>query len=305
MIGDGHGKIQIFNASSSQLSLVRSFKAHWSGIYFIRQSPFNPNYVATSEDKTVKVWNLSSPTNWTLIRAFSQNSSVYAMNWIDADTLALGGPADYIWSLYGPYTIKIWSLSTGQMKRTISVPYYYVYLLELLSNKIHLAVGGGFAIYDINIYNINDGRLVSTLRGHSYYVNDFVQISNSNLLASASGDGTVRIWNLTTNECIFSLLGHRGGALNLKQITPNIIASTDGDSSINLWDVSNVRLIRTLTGRETLSGMYLEVINNGQTLVSSEYKTIKLWNWTNGECLQTLKTDIWISIRALAVVTNG
>ncbi len=96
------------------MSLVKSYKAHSSSINRIKQSPFNTNtnYVATcSADKTVKIWNVSSSSfNWSLFTTYSQHSSSVAdFEWLDNDSLA---SADY-------QTIKLWSPTTGQTKRTI------------------------------------------------------------------------------------------------------------------------------------------------------------------------------------------
>jgi WD40 repeat protein len=92
------------------LSLVNSFQAHSDEIIKIKQSPFNTNYVATcSEDRKVKIWNVASSSNWTLITTYSQHSDdVRALEWLDSDTLA---SADQ--------KIKLWSPTTSQTKRTI------------------------------------------------------------------------------------------------------------------------------------------------------------------------------------------
>jgi WD40 repeat protein len=261
--------------------LVNSFKAHSSQIERIKQSPFNTNYVATcSYDGTVKIWNVSSSFNWTLITTYSQHSSgVYPLEWLDNDTLASGS---------SDQTIKLWSPTTGRTKRTIKTN-QSVYSLKLLNTNIHLAAGLGYQSGDINIYNINDGNLVSSLKGHSSYVNDLVQISNV-LLASASSDGTVRLWNLTTNTCKFILTGHTSSVEGLKQITPSILASGSNDRTIKLWNITTGQLIRTLTGHT--SGIYWSVdLLNSQTLVSGSWdQTIKLWNWSTGECFSTIQT---------------
>jgi WD40 repeat protein len=213
------------------------------------------------------------------------------LEWIDIDTLATSG--------YSDGTIKLWSPTTGQTKRTIQTNANgFVYSFKLLNTNIHLAAG--LATGDINIYNINDGSLVSSLKAHTYYVEDLVQIS-ADLLASSSSDQTVRIWNLTTNTCKFILTGHIHRVFGLKQITSSILASGSHDATIKLWDITSGQLIRTLTGHT--DGIWYSVdLLNSQTLVSGSWDgTIKLWNWSTGECLSTIQTT-GSRISSLAVI---
>ena len=127
------------------MSLVNSFQAHSDCIKRIKQSPFNTNtntnYVATcSNDRTVKIWNVSSSFDWTLITTYSQHSSwVYGLEWLDKDTLASGSLDK---------TIKIWSPTTGQTKRTIQTK-QYVFSLKLLNTNICLAAGLGNGVINI------------------------------------------------------------------------------------------------------------------------------------------------------------
>jgi WD40 repeat protein len=284
VIGDWNGQIKIYN----QNYLVNSFQAHSKAINRIKQSPFNTIYVATcSSDETVKIWKVSSSFNWTLVTTYSQHSFwVYALEWLDQDTLASGS-----------YDIKLWSPTTGQTKRTIQTN-QWVSSLTMLNTNIHLAAG--LLNGDINIYNINDGNLVSSLKGHSWPVYDLVQIS-ADLLASSSWDQTVRIWNLTTNTCKFNLTGHTYGVVGLKQINSNILATGSYDYTIKLWDIASGQLIRTLTGHTDYIYWSIDLLNS-QTLVSGSWdQTIKLWNWSTGECFSTIQTP-GSYIYALAVI---
>jgi WD40 repeat protein len=255
------------------LSLVNSFQAHTSYVNRIKLSPFNTNYVATcSDDYTVKIWNVSSSFNWTLITTYSQHSSyVISLDWLDKDTLASAGFSDQ--------TIKLWHMATGQTKRTIQTN-QNVFSLTMLNNNIHLAAG---SYGDINIYNINDGNLVSSLTGHTDSVNDLVQLSDD-LLASSSSyfDETVRIWNLTTNTCKFILTGHTRGVRGIKQITPSILASGSLDTTIKLWDITSGQLIRTLEGH--IGQIFWSVdLFNSQTLVIGYWRSInQIMEFVNG-----------------------
>ncbi len=304
-------EIRVYN-SESLLSLVNSFQAHSSNILRIKPSPFKNddilfrNYVATSGFE-IKIWNVLSATNWQLIQTYSDKSmSSIPMEWLDAFTLASGNGFNG--------AVKIWSVSTGQTKRTINTTFRSgVDCLKLLSNKLHLAVGGYISARgEIQIYNINDGKLISTLSGHTGAVYDLIQINNENTLASSSGDKTIRIWNLTSNECKFILKGHTDWVVALKQINSQILASLSLsiDNTIKLWNISTGELIRTLASHKNSLAWSLDLLNNKllseggerstSLLSSSRDKTIKVWNWTTGECLQTIFTDL--EIDSLAVV---
>ena len=54
----------------------------------------------------------------------------------------------------------------------------------------------------IKIYNSRTAREVATLIGHDDIITDLCIIQPGRTLASASFDGTVRVWNFRTGECI-------------------------------------------------------------------------------------------------------
>ena len=70
-----------------------------------------------------------------------------------------------------------------------------------------------------------------------------------------------------------------------------------------MWNIQNGSEIRTLKGHTSDILWSLDLLNDGQTLVSgSEDKTIKLWDWTTGECLNTIETGL--KIWSLAIIKN-
>ena len=271
---------------------VPSFQAHSSYINRIKQSPFNNQYVATcSYEGTVIIWNPN--TNWTLIRNYTGHSSSYVdgLEWINEQTIASGG-ADQ--------TIQIWSISTGITNRTINVG-DAVSSLKMLSNGFSLACGTGSG--SINIYNIRTGSLISTLTGHTIYVNDLI-IINDSTMASSSRDQTVRIWDLITNTQKLILNNHTNEVVGLKLLSFDILGSASLDSTIKVWNTTSGELIRTLANHTGWIQWSLDLLSDGQTLVSGGYndQTIKLWNWKTGEYLNTINTGL--GIRSLATIKS-
>jgi len=50
-------------------------------------------------------------------------------------------------------------------------------------------------------------KRLKTLTGHTDAVGNLAYLGN-NLLASASSDHTIKIWNIETGECLMTLTGH-------------------------------------------------------------------------------------------------
>jgi WD40 repeat protein len=272
-------------------------------IWRIKPSPFiNSNgrrYVATAGgDGLVGVWD-STNDAYDLIWTRYYSSWVHAIEWIDKDTLASVGDADGV--------IEIWSIISGEIKQSIDLGHpaspIIVRSIKLLSNGIHLAAGlmNNENNVNITIYDINTGDKVAILLGHTDWINDMIQISDSDLLASSSFDNTVRIWNLTTNECKFVLQGHTSLVYGLKQLSKDVIASGDTVGIVILWNITSGALIRNLTAGGDIRWS-LDLVDP-QTLVSgSWFGAIMLWNWSTGELLNTTFACRFCNFYSLAVV---
>ncbi len=272
--------------------LLNSFQAHTKEINRIKQSPYNNDFVATcSYDYSVKIWNRSNSSSWTLIRTYTNHTqAVLGLEWINEETIASGSDDK---------TIKIWSISTGQTKLTIS-HVAKVFSLKLLNYSLACGLGNG----NILIYDINNYSLISTLSGHTSFVSDMIQINFFDLLASSSGDGTIRIWDLIRNTIKFNLTGHTQAVYGLKLVSSDLLASGSFDNTIKLWDIKNGQLMRTLTGHTNSIYQSVDLLIDSQTLVSgSEDQTIKIWNITTGACLTSFNTSL--KIRSLTLLKSS
>uniref|UniRef100_A0A3P8TTU7 Bromodomain and WD repeat domain containing 1 n=1 Tax=Amphiprion percula TaxID=161767 RepID=A0A3P8TTU7_AMPPE len=103
----------------------------------------------------------------------------------------------------------------------------------------------------VKIWSSFDGRLHSTLRGHSAEITDLAVNYENTLIAAGSCDKTIRVWCLRTCAPVAVLQGHSGSITSL-QFSPfakgskRYMLSTGTDATVCFWqwDVHNINFDR-------------------------------------------------------------
>lgn len=72
------------------------------------------------------------------------------------------------------------------------------------------------------------------LEGHSAAIYKIIEMM-SGMIASASADKTIRIWNIDNNNCYKKLEGHLSQVWFIIQLTNGCLASSS-DSEVRIWD---------------------------------------------------------------------
>ena len=138
-------------------------------------------------------------------------------------------------------------------------------------------------------------QLKATLEGHTDLVWSVAFRPNGVMLASASWDQTVRLWNVNTGQLLHTLTGHTNDVMSVT-FSPDgqTLASASWDGTIRLWNPNNGKLKRTLTGHR--GGVASVIFSpDGRTLASgSADRTIRLWNAQTWKLEKTLTghTDV-------------
>lgn len=129
---------------------------------------------------------------------------------------------------------------------------------------------------------------LQTLEGHSHTVNQTAFSHDSTLIASASSDRTIRIWQLNTSMCTQKLVGHTEG-VNSVAFSHNsrLLATAAGDATVRVWCTKTGDCLQTYTGhrRGVLSAAFSR---DSQRVASVALDgTIQVWGADTGACLQT------------------
>ena len=99
---------------------------------------------------------------------------------------------------------------------------------------------------EVNLSDVTTGANIATL-GHETSVTSVSFSSDETTLASGSGDGTVKLWNVATGHNITTLDGHTDWVSSVS-FSPDgrTLASGSWDKTVKLWDVATLQNIATL-----------------------------------------------------------
>ncbi|MCH5372342.1 MAG: WD40 repeat domain-containing protein, partial [Planctomycetes bacterium] len=158
----------------------------------------------------------------------------------------------------------------------------------------------------IVIRDVRSGRSIAELLGHDGTVSAVAFSPDGKRLASASADGTARVWNLVDSGSPERWKGEHPGEVT------SVVFGSDGndlftgssDRVIRHWDLSTDAAgsePRTMAGH---TGPVTALATLGATLISaSEDGTVRWWKSADGSAIR--RVDHGAAVRDLAVSGDG
>ena len=137
---------------------------------------------------------------------------------------------------------------------------------------------------------------IRTLVGGGSEVSEAVFSPDNTLVAAASPDGVIRVWQVSDGTQRFALEGHTA-AVNSVAFSPDgaLLASGSNDRTVRVWDLADGSEVRTI--RTNLSGRALNVAfsPDGSTLAIGGHYCV----------VEVRRTFSWLLTRTISLPTCG
>lgn len=302
---------------------IRTFKGHSADVTSVAFSPDGKRLATASFDKSVKIWDVDAAREVQTLQesgrapfslAFSADSQWIATAghdgtakiW-DADTgrghltldgpsgsrscVALGPNGKQLATGYSDGSVRLWDLETGNALWTVQTHNAMAGVTALVfsSDGAYLTTASGWKYgpgtgdNEAKIWDVETGRLVRTLEGHSHWICSVAFSPDGRRIATISRDGTAKIWDRDSG---LDLLTISGGA-------SAIAFSPDGrriaGPAASIWDAYNGDRLVSLHGSE-ISVYSVAFSPDGKRLVTGGWdKMARIWDAETGREILTLK----------------
>ncbi|MFB2969678.1 WD40 repeat domain-containing protein [Aerosakkonema sp. BLCC-F183] len=150
------------------------------------------------------------------------------------------------------------------------------------------------------------GVLLRTFTGHISAVNAVAITPDGRRFVSGSSDRTLKVWDLQTEQEVFTLSGHVNSVESIA-ITPDgkKVISGSWDSTLKVWDLQTGEELFTLND-DTGGIQFISITPNGKRVISGSWGKIrKVWNLETGEEVFTFAVSTGMKNEAIAFTPDS
>lgn len=235
-----------------------------------------------SEDHSIKKWNIESGicTNLAIPKE-DVNSLIY--NPKGDVLLSASGWEAKGYDIAEKYIKRI-KLNSGNIKFSTVYQNKNAYAIFSVDNQYFAEAIG--TTNEIRIWSVELGQCIKTFQGHSDRITCLLFHPNEECIISASEDGTIRIWNIDSEECL--LLIDNYYSISCVDLSPDgqSIVSSSADCAIKIWDIRNGQCVKTFKGQNRWYNSLFFSPNGNLLMVAQE--DIRIWDINSERCIMTI-----------------
>lgn len=137
------------------------------------------------------------------------------------------------------------------------------------------------------LFSVGQGELVMTGEGHKDWVSSISWHQNGNLIATTSGDTTVKIWDVSKEQCQHTFTDHTQATWS-SAWTSDFLITGSMDHTCRLFDIGSWRSRQTFRGHvDSVNSVAFQPTNPCLICTGSGDKTLSMWDIRSGLCVQT------------------
>mmetsp|Transcript_40530 Transcript_40530/g.97826 ORF Transcript_40530/g.97826 Transcript_40530/m.97826 type:complete len:912 (+) Transcript_40530:60-2795(+) len=220
-------------------------RGHAYGMRCMAYSPDGVVVCTGGEDGKIKLWNATSGFCYVTFEQ-SHQAPVTAVCFANSSVVLTA-------SLDG--TVRAHDLHRYRTFKTLTTPTPVQFLSLAVDPSGEIVTAGSMDPFHIYSWNLQTGKLLEVLTGHSGPVCNIAYQQSGGTLASASWDGTVKLWDLYKGNIPTESLQHTSDVVCVacrpdgKEICSGMI-----NGILTFWDVENAKLKYEIDGRRDITG---------------------------------------------------
>lgn len=242
------GQLLVYEWQSE--SYVLKQQGHFDSMNTLCYSPDGSRLVTGSDDGRLKVWDVASGF---CLMTFTEHSAP-----VTQVQFAKKGQVLFSSSLDG--TIRAFDLIRFRNFRTFTATSRIQFNCVAVDPSGEVVVGGSQDSFEIYVWSVQTGNLLDSLTGHEGPVSCLSFGQENLVLASASWDKTIRIWNIFSRNQTVEPIEVQSDVLSIS-MRPDCkeLAVSTLDGHISIYDIEDAKQLHLLDGRkDIINGRYLE-----------------------------------------------
>ncbi len=250
---------------------------------WVRSVAYGPEgqLVSAGADGTVRLWDTFTREHTRLV---AHRDAVWGVAFDPGGTMFVSAGADT--------SVIAWdAVANGLRLRTLIGHLEAISSVAVSPDGTLIASAGGEPLgrgrdNTIRLWDAATGEQLAVLEGHDSVVSAIAFGAGGDVLASASADSTIRLWDVARREPVMPPLTEHRALLLALAIAPDgqVMASGGGDGSLVLWDVASGDVLAGPLFGHTGGILDLAFSPDGATLASGgEDGLIQLWDVSAAE----------------------